>query len=262
MRHDKQGRRIWPDGSLITEEGKKYYDDTGRQICGSQLGGREDGVRCRQPPVRGAIRCRRHGGNAAIGPARSNYKDGRTSRYAGTHRLQSRYDRALADDDYMNMRPELAMIDAMLSERWELLEKGGNDDLWEVVQKQFIQLKGALAGGDVRKSRAVLTEMEYVIDQGNSERLARKEIRELIRDRTKLVSEMHKAMVQLRQVITVEQMLGMMSRVIGVVEANVSDRHEVAKVMREIQYLSELPEPKNAVDTVDMIASGRGLGDG
>lgn len=225
--------------NVLAKPGVAYFDQNGKPICGAQRNNQPYGTRCMARPVKGAIRCKKHGGEALRGPATPQYKDGRQSRYVGVHRLQQRADAALADPDFLSLRPELALIDAMLAERWETLEQGGNDDLWEVLEKQVMAFKGAMAAGDVRKMRSTISDIEHTVGKGNSEAQARKEVRELIKDRQRLAESMQKTIVNLKQTVTVQQTIELLQQVIMLIAETVSDRKEVSEVMRKIAALTE-----------------------
>lgn len=228
-------------GMALAKPGVAYFDKDGKAICGAQRSNQERGLRCHAKPLKGALRCKMHGGSTLRGPAQPSYKDGQTSRYVGLHRLQQRADAALADPDFLSLRPELALVDAMLADRWETLEQGGNDDLWETLDKQVMAFKGAMASGDVRKMRASISDIEHTVGKGNSEAMARKEIRELIKDRQRLAESMQKTLVNLKQTVTVQQTLELLQQVIMVVADTVSDRRETSEVMRKIAALTDSP---------------------
>lgn len=240
---------------ILAKPDVAYFNEDGKAICGAQRNNMP-GVRCQRPPLSGSLRCHKHGGKSLKGEVSPSYKDGRMSRYSGANRLQQRLDAALADPEYLSLRPELALIDAMLADRWENLEAGGNDDLWSILETQFQQFKGAMASGDVRKMRATISDIEHTVSKGSSEALARQEIRELIRDRQRLAESMQKTLVTLKQTVTVEQTIQLLHRVINIVAETVDDRRQVSEVMRKIVALTQsggidTPEPTREVVSSD-----------
>lgn len=224
---------------VLAQRDVAYFNEKGTPICGAQRNNQPLGTRCQKAPVKGMLRCTKHGGKSLRGAAVPHYKDGRKSRYTGVHRLQERADAALADPEYLSMRPELALIDAMLAERWDTLEDGGNDDRWASLEKQFLDLRSAMESGDVRKTRSMLVVIEDVIEKGGAEALARQEIRELIKDRQRLAESMQKTMISLHQTVTVDQTIQMLQEVIHIVSGTVEDRKQVSEVMRKIMALTE-----------------------
>jgi hypothetical protein len=219
-----------------------YFNPDGKQICG---GRRLDWGQCQVEPVRGSLRCAKHTPKKdRIDKKDLIQVDGVwTSRYKAAHRLQERMEKSLQDPDFMSMRPELAMIDAMLADRWENLEKGGNDDLWEMMTKVYGQLKAAMAGGDVRKTRSVLVEMEAILNAGANEAAARKEIRDLIKDRQRMAEGMQKMVISMKQTVTIEQALMLVNSVLKVVEETVSDSHDRANALYKIAELTQIDDP-------------------
>lgn len=223
--------------------GERYYAEDGRAICGAQLANKPVGTWCHRSPLKGRTRCAKHGGKAPLGKANPLYKTGKYSRYSAPHNLQGRMDRALADPEFMSLRPELAMIDAMLADRWERIESGSNEDQWEKAIQQFVKLRSAIASGNVQRMRSAIEEMQYILDTGNNEAQARKELIELIKNRKALAESMQNTVVKLNQTVTVEQTLHLLQRVIGVVEDTVTDRKQVGAVMRQVAALTEIQVP-------------------
>lgn len=82
-----------------------------RNICGAK---KRDGGQCHKAPVRGATRCRLHGGTQPVGVASPNWKHGRYSnpryRLDPSTQLGEAYRRHLADPDYMALDQELALL--------------------------------------------------------------------------------------------------------------------------------------------------------
>src|SRR2546422_6240138 len=79
--------------------------------CGAKA--RTTGAPCRNPPVRGATRCRMHGGTQPVGIASPNFKTGLYSRSLRGPYLEL-YERALADPELTKLEHDLALLDSRL----------------------------------------------------------------------------------------------------------------------------------------------------
>ena len=73
------------------------------------------GVQCRRRAVKGKRVCTVHGGLTPSGHASPHFKSGRYSRYLPA-RLTERYREAQADQRLLELREEIALIDARLCE--------------------------------------------------------------------------------------------------------------------------------------------------
>src|SRR5690606_35293513 len=99
--------------------------------CGAKT---RAGTPCRQHPVPGRERCRVHGGLTLRGADHPNHKTGRWSKDLPT-RLAARYHEALKDAKLLELRDELAIIDARLSDQLATLDTGEAGAIWADLAK-------------------------------------------------------------------------------------------------------------------------------
>lgn len=209
-----------------------------KKLCGAKT---KSGGTCKQP-AKANGRCRYHFGNMPVGPAHPRYKHGRYSKVKMPEGLKQRYDVAMADPEYLSMRSELAILDGMLSERLETLADSGSDDLWSVARKQLGEFEAAMSSGDVASMRQVFVQLRETINSGASEAAARLEVRNLIKERKQLTESITKQMVSMRQVVTVEQSMALVARLIDMIESGVSDRKERAALLGGIVEVAQLAD--------------------
>src|SRR5215218_1399841 len=83
-----------------------------KRVCGART---RAGGPCQNVPVAGSARCRMHGGKAARGTDHGRFKHGRYSKSV-PDRLAGRFREALADEDRHELRDEIALAEARISD--------------------------------------------------------------------------------------------------------------------------------------------------
>lgn len=209
-----------------------------KKLCGAKT---KSGGTCKQP-AKANGRCRYHFGNMPVGPAHPRYKHGRYSKIKMPEGLKQRYYAAMSDPEYLSMRSELAILDGMLSERLETMEEGGAGDLWKSARKTYALLDSAITSADLPGIRSAMFDLKDIINAGASEHAARTELRDLIKERKQLTESITKQMVSMRQVVTVEQSMALVARLIDMIESGVSDRKERAVLLGGIVEVAQLAD--------------------
>src|SRR4051794_17890811 len=102
-----EGDRVAPDAA------SDHSIEESRRTCGAHS--RRTGGPCQRVPVAGRTRCRAHGGASLRGAASATFKTGRRGRFL-PRRLRERYEQALDDPTMLELRDEIALVDARLSD--------------------------------------------------------------------------------------------------------------------------------------------------
>lgn len=200
------------------------------------------GEQCKNPAKPNG-KCRNHGGNSLpAGPLHPNIKHGRYSKVKMPAKLAARYEEAMNDPEYLSMRNELALTDGMLAERLETMDEGGAGDLWKSARKTYALLDSAITSADLPGIRSAMFDLKDIINAGASEHAARTELRDLIKDRQRIAEGITKQIVTMRQVVTVEQSMVMMGRIIDMIENEVSDLDTRSVLLRGIIAMADVPE--------------------
>ena len=124
------------------------------------------GRRCKSPAVVGMDKCRMHGGKSVSGASSGTYRTGRYSK-AIPERLAARYAEAQSDDRLTEMREEIALLDARLSELLSRLDTGESGAIWSALMKAKHQFETAHPG----EKQMRLTMLLGLIDEGHDDRL-------------------------------------------------------------------------------------------
>lgn len=191
---------------------------------------------CRRKVSREGERCRNHGGASLKGIASPTIKHGRYSKYL-PDALADRYREARSDPELLSLRDDVALVDTRLTELVQKLDTGENRDLWSALQATYQTLTRARAEGKTRDMAQALIAMGGLIESGAEQGVLWDEIGRVLEQRRKLVESEHKRLVEMRQMITVERAMILVTALVNAVAKRVSDRttiNAIAADFREI----------------------------
>jgi len=207
-----------------------------KKRCGAKT--KSDGTPCERSPIRGRTRCRLHGGLTPVGPACKHYRVGRYSQYV-PERLRERYEQAEDDAELLSLKSEIALTDARLIDLLSRVDTGESGQRWGRLTKAYEEFKLHRLARDVPKMNVTLAKIERDIEQATDDRAAWAEIGELIEQRRRLSESEAKRVVALQQMITAEQAMGMIHRLIDIMTRHVPDRQVLSAIVVEIRALVE-----------------------
>lgn len=197
--------------------------------CGAKTRG---GQPCRQHAMANG-RCRMHGGASPSGLAHPNTTHGRYSKHVPT-RMLANYEQAQQDPDLLNLREEIALLDARLSDLLRRVDSGESGRLW----KDLRTAAKAYRSGDEDQQMQSLLDMLALIDRGYMDTQAWGEISSLLEQRRKLVESERKRLVEMQQMMTMSQAQLLIARLYDVVTQHVSDRTTLAAIGAGLQALA------------------------
>lgn len=200
--------------------------DNGHAICGAKT---RSGEPCRAYPMPNG-RCRMHAGNAAKGRALPQFKHGRFSKYLPA-RLQEHALAAMTDPELLSQREAIAVLDARLT---ELIQTIGTGFDWAAAHAAVDQI---MAAPDVDAMRDAVVTLRRVIVGGRAADLAWREIRETFDDRRKLIESERKRLIEMEQMVSMEQVYGMLGALMDSFSRHTSDRAVLAHVIDDYTAL-------------------------
>lgn len=201
------------------------------------------GEQCRLHAEPGYKVCRLHGGKTPRGIASPHYKHGKFSRYAVPGRLIMRYNEGIEDPELLNLSSEIALTDARTNELLSHLDTGESGAAWRVVKDAF----DLLAADD----KSGLSLLAAAIDQGIQEYRVWAELQSMIEQRRKLVESEQKRRVAIEQVITVDEVMGLVGALNAILLRNIPDKGILGRISREMQLLLTRGEPKEVEANTD-----------
>ena len=125
----------------------------GRLICGAKT---RSGAPCKQRPLAGRDRCRMHGGGTPRGTSLPQTKHGRYSRDLPT-RMLATYQEALADDDLLSLREDIALYTAREGELLRRVKASESEAAWLAIRKAWSDYESAVRAKDHQAMAAALT---------------------------------------------------------------------------------------------------------
>lgn len=130
-------------------------------------------------------RCRMHGGKHPKGMAHYNFKNGSRSRYM-PEKLAARYEEAIADPDLGSLKRNIALNEAIIREKLELLSSGGDSgEAWEILAKALKDLTTHFNNEDYGKVLITIEIMKEVVTEQQRYHLAIVEIQETLAEQRK-----------------------------------------------------------------------------
>jgi len=217
-------------------------------ICGAATSSSKYTQPCSFTPMENG-RCRSHGGLTPAGIASPHWKTGKHSRYI-PEGLRDRYNEAVSDPDLLEMRGEIALLDARLSELLEQLNTGGGMEDWGRILRlweQFndLQNQASVAGIDEAVLRRLqgqiadtMREMNRVIRGGHRNISLWHEIQNVMEDRRRLVSTEGKRLSDMHQMITAERATTWAYRILDIMKDRIKDKNVLGQIAADIRRLS------------------------
>ena len=178
-----------------------------------------------------------HGGKSLRGLAATDQRANlRHSKYI-PGRLLERYQTAAADSELLELRQEVALVDARLSDLLQRVDTGESGKLWADVFSTWEDMKTAVAAKDKKKQQQAAAKLDALISRGASDYQAWSEIQIIIEQRRKLVESERKRLVDMQQYITSQQAMTLVAAMIGIIKENVRDRDTLQNISTAVNGL-------------------------
>ena len=168
-----------------------------------------------------------HRGKAPRGLANPHTTHGRYSKDLPT-RLAARYQEARADAALLELRDEVGLIDARLSDVLGRVDTGESGRLWRQLRTAWAQLEECRS--DPAAFAAALNTVADLIKAGDADWATWQDVRKLIQERKALVESERKRLVEMQQVITAEQAMLLVGALSAAVKRHISDHDTLAAI--------------------------------
>lgn len=229
------------------EEREKYrtgqLNAKGKAICGAK---KKNGKPCTATlinPDNG--RCRMHGANSRAGIAHHNFIDGRTSRRLPA-RMVAAYEAAQADPNLLELRNDIALVDARLSDVLSRVDSGEAGSLWKNARDAMAQFQAA--GADLAKAKSALAVLNDVLVRGAGDWEAWHEIGDLLDQRRRLIESERKRLTDMHQMIATERVMLLMGALANVIREHVDDKNVLNEISNDFSRIlgSGVPTPTDS----------------
>lgn len=191
------------------------------------------GQQCQQTAMANGV-CYHHGGKSLAGVASPTFKTGRYSKHIPT-RMLANYEQAQQDTELLNLREDIALLDARLSDLLRRVDSGESGKVWNDLRAAWKAVKRAT---DDDERTMAIAEIGPLIEHGYMDTQAWGEIRDAIEQRRKLVESERKRLIEMQQMMTAGQAQLLIARVYDVVNQHVSDRSTIAAIGAGLQALA------------------------
>lgn len=174
-------------------------------------------------------RCRRHGGLSLAGAASPSFKTGAYSKYL-PQRLLTHYEAGLSNPRLLELKEQIALVDARIVEQLQSLDTGENGATWRLLRDTFAELQQAMRGGDAAKLIIYVNSVAKLIEIGNQDVDTWESIYEAVEMRRKLAESERRAMLQAEQMLTLSEAMSMVGAILVAVKEHVKDRAALAAI--------------------------------
>lgn len=222
----KQEKR--EDGMLYT------IDEKGELICGAWNSKRKK--YCRQVLVPGKNRCHYHGGKSPRGIESSRYKHGGYSKDM-PEKLAKRWQDGMSDTELLSLRADVALVKASISERLASLQEGEAGELWIRGRNTYREMLTAIKRQDEAESTRLVGELGSILNKGYDDTIAMREIHKKQDVLRKLVSEERKRLVDMRHMVTIEELMLVVGALVDSLKKHVHDTEALGHVSADLRKL-------------------------
>lgn len=214
--------RHW--GSAEPEAGK----------CGAKLQFSDPPRYCLRWPLRARTRCKKHGGRNQRGILHASFKTGRYSKYM-PRRVAERVMAAREDPELLSLRSEMELAAARIG---ELLEAIGEGEAGQHTDGAYVASQRLMDATTARdwpgRDRALADLLRAVRGKGAATR-AWREIGYWVEVYRRLQESEVGRLKALMQMVTVEELAVVVSRLVDIVAADVPERERMERITRKIE---------------------------
>jgi hypothetical protein len=197
---------------------------------------RRNQQQCRNPAMRGVGVCRMHGGKTPRGAGSVHFKDGRYSTCLPT-RLAAHYEDAAHDPELLELRDNIATVDARIIDLLQRVDTGESGQLWRQAQAAMARFRREQVRGNLEAMQQVLARIEQLITDGAADYAAWQEVMDLIEQRRKLVESEQRRLTMAHESLTSEQAMLLLTQVVATIQRHVTDRQVLGAIAQDLQGL-------------------------
>lgn len=204
-----------------------------------QADSKRTGERCKARAMSGKDVCYHHGGKSASGIGSATFKHGRYSD-ALPRGLRESHEAALKDEAYIELRDEVALLQARTHEVLGKLDatSGESASTWKELVRLWTKFQEVSEAKDTTSAGRILSMIGSMIEEGSGhsrfEAEAWDEIREMVRDRRQLAEAERKRITETQNSIRSDQALALVEVLVDTVRRHVHDRQVLAAISADI----------------------------
>jgi hypothetical protein len=191
---------------------------------------------CRRHATPGRRVCHIHGGKSPIGPAHYKHRTGRYSKFLPS-RMAAVYDDVRNDPKLLELRDDIATVDARIIDLLQRVETGEAGSLWREALGVMATFRAEQRIQSVEGMTRAFIELERVIQQGADDYAVWDEILQLMEQRRKLCLAEQRRATRACEQMSAEQAMMLMRVLVGIVKKHVPDQAALGGIASDIQAL-------------------------
>lgn len=172
--------------------------------------------------------CRTHGGTKPRGAAHPQFKHGKFSKSLPI-RFAATYQEALDDADLLSLKDEAALLETQIHDALGRVSHDEAGALWLELRERW----AAMMLLPAKDRTEVLAEIGALIERGSSDVEAWREVRAIIRDKERIAASERRRLVEMRHVITAEQLAVLVGMLSAAILSEVRDRETRARILTQ-----------------------------
>ncbi|MDP3717111.1 MAG: hypothetical protein Q8T13_04995 [Acidobacteriota bacterium] len=205
----------------------------GEPICAAR---RKSGGKCQTTKLMRGGRCRLHGGKSLAGLESPSLRHGKFSKDLPKGiGILHRYEAALADPDLLNLRSELALMDARIAELLSQLDGGAGKKAWRAADAHLEAVRVALDKKDGPAAAAGLVKLKETLSSGLAEASVWSGIHDAFNLKRKLLDTETRRERTLHQSVALGQVMNLVNLIASSIHANITDRKVLAAIQGDMQ---------------------------
>jgi len=156
--------------------------------------------------------------------------------------VATRYKAAMTDPDLLSARDEIALVQLRIQDLMGKLKDGGTAGLWDALRLKFIDVEAAIRAGDPAALDKGLMSLGQIIEEGSDAEQVWGEMYEAIEAKTKVSEREWRRLRDLRQFMTVQQSMDLVSYLVECVTRHVPDRDVLGLITRDMDRVLTAPK--------------------
>lgn len=207
-----------------------------RITCGAKT---RAGRPCKNTAVMANGRCRMHGGKSPLGAGSATFRNGSRSKYRAIFAGDSleHYERGREDPRYIELREEIAALDALILEELMAAKVGHGGALWEELGKVWTQFRRADPTRDTTSAGGWLRKVGEIIEEGARRHAAQREALDIVERKRRLAETERRRIVAAERMISETQAMTLVAAVVAAVRNHVTDRETLAAIHADLAKL-------------------------
>jgi len=166
--------------------------------------------------------------------------------------MRKTFEKVRNDPETLAMAEEIALLKVRIGQLVSQLQTGETSSLWGDLQATYTELSAALQTGDIAAFRTSVDALGRIIQAGGETAELWSELYEAIDKKTEVATREWKRLVDLRQVITAEKALALITAIMHSVARNVPDMQARIRISNDVRELINRGDP----DEPDQTAPG------